>query len=105
MVRKRNKGGKLSVRSERMEMIFTGEEEQQVITTEAMALGKGQRQETARNVQGTVNRPAWWEQKPRMCHLEIYFKLNHRAPHVPYKVLESYGITEFALEEFSSEGT
>lgn len=40
-----------------------------------------------------------------MCHLEIHFKLNHRAPHVPYKVLESYGITEFALEEFSSERT
>lgn len=86
-------------------MIFTGEEEQQVIITEAIALGKGQRQETARNVQGTVNRPAWWEQKPRMCHLEIHFKLNHRAPYVPYKVLESCRITEFDLEEFPLEGT
>lgn len=61
MVRKRNEGGRLSVRSYRMEMILTGEEEQKVIITEAVALGKGQRQETTRNVQGTVNRPAWWE--------------------------------------------
>lgn len=41
-----------------MEMIFTGEEEQKVIIMEAVTLGKGQRQEITRHVQGTVHRPA-----------------------------------------------
>lgn len=41
------------------DIIFIGEEEQKVIIMEAVTLGKSQRQETTRHVQGTVSRPAW----------------------------------------------